>query len=447
MQSDMMKKFSEIGFIINENSMMCKDLPELIEYYDGIEKIRSKLDYDIDGVVYKINSFRIQNYLGEVSRAPRWAIAHKFTSQKAKTIIENIIIQVGRTGALTPVAIVQPVNIGGALISRATLHNEEEIAKYDFRIGDLVEIERSGDVIPNIIGVDLTARSSHSTPFQMPDLCPICGNDAIKEDGEAVRRCQGGLHCKGQLIERLKHFIKAFAIDGIGDRQIEDFYNLGFVQQFVDIFKLEKNNAQYQIQNLPGFGEKSTANLFDAINAKRKVEMQVFIYSLSIRYVGSITAKILSESFNSIDSFLALPKDPCALEKLVNIQGIGPKVGTSVLEFLSDQVNIDIVMNLLSEIEVFCQPKIPLDNSDFDKFPLYGQTLVFTGTLKTMTREECKEIAQKLGANVIGSVSKNVTSLIAGEQAGSKLEKAKSLNIQILTEGEWLKKLEKFIDL
>ena len=387
----------------------------------------------------------MQERLGFLTRTPRWAIAHKFPAEQAVTKINNIRIQVGRTGALTPVADLEPVNVGGVIVSHATLHNEDEIKRKDIRIGDSVIIQRAGDVIPQVVEVIKEKRPAESKEFEFPHTCPQCGAHAIREEDEAVRRCTGGLTCPAQAIERIIHFVsrEAFDIEGLGRKIVEEFYHEGIVTSPVDIFSLEQRNgdgdlfahqssAPLHLEMRDGWGKKSVENLFKAINAKRRISLPRFIYALGIRQVGTATALLIAKNYGSFKHFM---EDMVAKEtlKLVEIDGIGGAMAKDIVEFFAEEHNLKTIHKLLAEIIV----EDFIDDTDYSS-PIAGKTVVFTGTLEKMTRSEAKAKALSLGAKVSGSVSKNTDYVIMGAEAGSKATKAKELDIQILTEDEFL---------
>ncbi|MDA0780739.1 MAG: NAD-dependent DNA ligase LigA [Rickettsiales bacterium] len=440
-QSDMIESFKKMGLSTNPLSKIIKNTKQILDNYGDIYAKRPNLDYDIDGIVYKINLIERQQRLGFISRSPRWAIAHKFPAEQAKTILEKINIQVGRTGALTPVAELTPITVGGVVVSRATLHNKDEIERKDIREGDTVIIQRAGDVIPQVVGVDIELRSTGSKAFIFPDKCPICGSIAKKEEGEAVTRCTGGLICNAQAVESLKHFVSrdAFDIEGLGEKQIKSFWEDGIISKPSDIFQLEENekNSLKSIGNREGWGKKSVENLFNAINEKRKIELNRFIYALGIRFVGTTTAKLLAFSYNNFKNWeenMKKASDVSSEEynELLSIDGIGEKVARSIVQFFREEHNIEEV-NKLAQILDIQNAERPKSNS-----PVAGKTVVFTGTLIKMTRSEAKAKAESLNAKVSGSVSKKTDYVVAGEEAGSKLKKAGELGVKILTEDEWI---------
>ena len=429
------------GFPVNPEMVRCDSVSEMLDHYRGLEERRASLGYDIDGVVYKVDRLDYQERLGFVSRSPRWAIAHKFPAEKATTVLNAIEVQVGRTGALTPVAKLEPVTVGGVVVSNATLHNEDEIARKDIRVGDTVVVQRAGDVIPQIVSVDTSKRPKDSAPFEMPHTCPVCGSHAVREEGEAVRRCTGGLVCEAQAKERLKHFVSrnAFDIEGLGEKQIELFWEKGAVREPADIFTLEVRDggSLTPLKNWPGFGEVSARNLFDAIDARRTVPFDRFLFGLGIRHVGQTTARLLARTYGNFDTFrkamvAAEPREGEAWEWLLSIDGIGETVAGALVDFFAEAHNEEALDRLLAEVQVEDMEAARTDT------PIAGKTVVFTGTLERMTREEAKARAEALGAKVSGSVSARTDYVVAGPGAGSKLKKANELGVKVLTEDEWL---------
>jgi DNA ligase (NAD+) len=443
-QKDCLDRLGALGFPVNPLTRLCATTEEALEYYDELAGKRAQLDYDIDGVVYKIDRLDLQERLGFVSRAPRWAIAHKFPAEQAQTRLNTITIQVGRTGALTPVANLEPVTVGGVVVSRATLHNEDEIARKDIREGDWVVIQRAGDVIPQVVSVLTERREEDSRPFVFPDTCPECGSHAVREAGEAVRRCTGGLICPAQAIERLKHFVSrdAFDIEGLGSKQIEAFWREELIRGPADIFDLERHADL--LRGREGFGEKSVANLLAAIDARRKIPLERFIYALGVRQVGQATARLLAKNYGSFDGWRAQmllaarrDEDPAGLEAydtLLNIDGIGPSVADDLIDFVAEPHNQDILSALETRLTIQ-----PFEQAEASDSPIAGKILVFTGTLEKMTRGEAKARAETLGAKVAGSVSKKTDFVVVGADAGSKARKAQELGVAILSEDDWLK--------
>lgn len=430
------------GFSLNRPTRLCHGLDDILAYYREIMSMRPDLPYDIDGVVYKIDRLDWQERLGFVSRAPRWAIAHKFPAEQARTLLKAIDVQVGRTGALTPVARLEPITVGGVVVSNATLHNEDEIARKDVRVGDTVIIQRAGDVIPQVVSVVLDKRPKNTKPYALPDHCPACGSLAVREPGEVVRRCTGGLICPAQAVERLKHFVSrnAFDIEGLGAKQIESFWQVGLIKSPADIFRLA---AQAEtITTREGWGEQSVANLLAAIEARRAISLDRFIYALGIRQIGQATARLLAlnyETLNYLSESMARATDEDSPDyaDLVNIDGIGPLVATDLIGFFSEPHNQTVLSDLSAALDIQ-----PLAAPDTARSPVAGKTVVFTGALETMTRGEAKARAEALGAKVAGSVSKKTDYVIAGADAGSKAKKAAELNVTTLSEQDWLTMIE-----
>jgi DNA ligase (NAD+) len=430
------------GFPTNPLATLCQDVDEVLAFYHRIGEQRAGLPYDIDGVVYKVDRYDWQQRLGFVSRSPRWAIAHKFPAEQATTMLERIEIQVGRTGALTPVAHLAPVNVGGVVVSRATLHNEDEIARKDVREGDTVIVQRAGDVIPQVVGPVLDKRPADTAPFVFPETCPVCGSHAVRREDEAIRRCTGGLTCNAQVKERLRHFVSrnAFDIEGLGDENIEFLVENGWIAKPADIFRIEdKNRAGLtRLQNFKGWGEKKVAKLFAAIAARRTIALERFIFALGIRQVGEATAKRLARHYGSVshwrDAMLeAAKRENEAYHELVSIEDIGPSVATDILAFFEEGHNLAALDDLLGQLSVTDAAKPVTTDS-----PVAGKAVVFTGELTAMTRAEAKARAESLGAKVVGSVSKKTDYVVAGPGAGSKLADAQKLGITVLSEQEWL---------
>jgi DNA ligase (NAD+) len=421
--------------------------------YREIELKRAKLGYDIDGVVYKLNRLDWQQRLGFVSRSPRWAIAHKFPAEKATTVVNDIDIQVGRTGALTPVAKLEPVTVGGVVVQNATLHNEDYIkgigndgkpirGGVDIRIGDTVVIQRAGDVIPQVLDVVLEKRPKSAKPYKFPVTCPVCGSHAVREEGEAVRRCTGGLICPAQQVERLRHFVSrdAFDIEGLGEKQVQAFYADGIVMEPADIFTLAARDrrSSRKLADREGYGETSVRNLFAAIEERRTVPLNKLIYALGIRHVGETNARLIARHYGDVRSFLegmataGKGRDTEAYRELTNIGGIGAVVSDAIVEFFKEKKNREALDRLLEQITVEPMERVKSDSA------ISGKTVVFTGSLEKMTRNEAKAQAERLGAKVAGSVSKKTDYVVAGPGAGSKLAEAQKLGVTVLTEDEWL---------
>ena len=433
-----LERLKRWGFAVNPEARLCKSIDQALALYQKIAGQRAELPYDIDGVVYKVNRLDWQERLGFVSRAPRWAIAHKFAAERAETRLNAITIQVGRTGTLTPVAELEPITVGGVVVSRATLHNEDEIARKDIRVGDHVVVQRAGDVIPQVVEVVLSKRPKDSRPFKFPDHCPVCGSLAIREPGEVAWRCTGGLICPAQAVERLKHFVSrnAFDIDGLGEKHIEAFWKDKLIEQPGDIFRLHKHRDA--IAKREGWGEQSVAKLLDAIERRRTIRLDRFIYALGIRQVGEATAKLLARNYGSFTAWreaMIEAQDPesATYQDLDNIEGIGPSVAADILGFFAEAHNLEILRDLAKELTIEDVAAPAAGGS-----PISGKTVVFTGTLETMSRNEAKATAESLGAKVAGSVSKKTDYVIAGADAGSKLTKAREAGVTVLTEDEWL---------
>ena len=443
-QEEFFKHLQNWGFPVNPLNKLCQNINELEENFAHLMEIRSFLPYDIDGMVYKVNSIELQERLGFLTRTPRWAIAHKFPAEQALTRINNIRIQVGRTGALTPVADLEPINVGGVIVSHATLHNEDEIKRKDIRIGDTVIVQRAGDVIPQIVQIIPDKRPTDSQEFIFPHTCPICGSHAIREEDEAVRRCVGGMSCPAQAIERLIHFVSrdAFDIAGLGDKIIEDFYQEKIISTPVDIFTIEERNyggddlfsvgSGLHIERKEGWGKKSAENLFTAINNKRKISLPRFIYALGIRQVGTATSRLLAKEYGAFTDFM---NDMVNKEtgKLVAIDGIGASMATDMVEFFQEPHNIEVINQLQKQITI----EDFVDTANYNT-PLAGKTVVFTGTLEKLTRSEAKAKALSAGAKVSGSVSAKTDYVVQGTDAGSKASKAKELGIKIISEDEFI---------
>jgi len=461
-QMGVVEQFREWGFSINPLMKRCDTVDALIEQYRLIETERAGLAYDIDGVVYKVDDLGLQQRLGFISRSPRWAIAHKFPAEIATTVLTEIEIQVGRTGALSPVARLEPITVGGVVVSNATLHNEDYIAGIgsdgqpiregrDLRVGDTVTIYRAGDVIPKVMDVDLSKRPADSEPYVFPETCPACDSPATREVNEktgrldSVRRCTGGLICPAQAVEKLKHFVSrnAFDIDGFGAKQAEAFYKADLVKNPAEIFTLaarDEASELSKLKNRDGWGEQSAANLFAAIEDRRSVDLQRFIFALGIRHVGEGNAKILARTYRSASAFVEGMKaahDPEseAWTDLVDIDGIGPTVAHALVEFFGEPHNAAIVDELLTHVS-------PKDAEPVASDSVFaGKTIVFTGSLERMSRDEAKAMAERLGAKAAGSVSKKTDLVVAGPGAGSKRKKAIELDIEVIDEDEWFARL------
>ena len=496
-QSGAIARLAELGFQTNPLTQVCDGAEALLAHYARIEAARPTLGYDIDGVVYKVNDLALQARLGFRSTTPRWAIAHKFPAELAWTVLEGIDIQVGRTGALSPVARLRPVTVGGVVVSNATLHNEDYIAGraadgtpirngVDIRVGDRVQVYRAGDVIPKVAEVDLSARPEDATPFAFPTVCPECGSDAVREEGDAVRRCTGGLICPAQAVEKLRHFVSraAFDIEGLGAKQIEYFFadDQLPVREPADIFTLERRNAEAvsKLENRDGYGKTSAANLFAAIEARREIPLDRLLFGLGIRHVGEVAARDLARHFHDWpslvqavdaaapsaraqlkadaaeareraaatdegrrarikpardDAWADIPAEArAAWDGIVGIDGIGATVATALVTAMAQPAERASIDRLTDELTI-----LPVEDRVAADSPVAGKTVVFTGTLERMTRAEAKARAEALGAKVAGSVSAKTDLLIAGPGAGSKADKARSLGVETIDEDAWLK--------
>lgn len=449
------ERLKALGFQTNPLTKLCETPQVMLAHYKSIEAQRATLGYDIDGVVYKVNALGLQQRLGFRSTTPRWATAHKFPAELAWTTLEAIDIQVGRTGALSPVARLKPVTVGGVVVSNATLHNEDYIEGRDskgeliregrdIRIGDWVQVYRAGDVIPKIADVDLSKRSSDAAPYVFPTTCPECGSDAIREEGDAVRRCTGGMICPAQAIEKLKHFVSrgAFDIDGLGAKQVEMFYHDDVlpIKEPADIFTLAARDAGNlaKLKNRDGFGEKSAKKLFEAIEAKRKIPLGRLLFALGIRHLGENGGALLANHYLSWSAFetamtAAKVNEGPEWEELVSIDGVGTVLAASVVTTFHQEAERASIDRLVAELDVQ-----DVEVRDTSGSPVAGKTLVFTGTLEKMTRAEAKSRAEALGAKVAGSVSAKTDLLIAGPGAGSKAKKAEELGIETIDEDAWI---------
>ena len=438
-QSQFLEMLSKWGFVVNPLTRACNTLQDILRHYREIERHRLELPYDIDGVVYKVNGLEFQKRLGNVSRAPRWAIAHKFPAQRIETVLEDIDIQVGRTGVLTPVARLTPVNVGGVIVSNASLHNEDEIQRKDIRIGDTVIIQRAGDVIPQVVEVVLHKRSELNKPFKFPTTCPSCGRESMRVEGEAARRCIAGLACKDQAIERLKHFVSrnAFDIDGLGEKQIQLFWDGGFISSPVDIFRLQNRRAD--LEKKDGLGQRSVDNIITAIEKSRVIKLERLIYGLGIPQIGQATARLLAMNYGTLPKLRsvlisAADKRSTEYHDLISIDQIGENVADDIINFFQDEANLKMLSDLENQLDI-----TNYEASIVEPTKVTGKVIVFTGTLEKMGRAEAKSIAESLGAKVVGSVSNKTDFVVAGGEAGSKATKAEKLGVTILTEEEWLK--------
>ena len=430
-------RFRGWGFTVNPRSRLCHGVDHALAFYSEIAAERAELPYDIDGVVYKVNDLALQERLGMVSRAPRWAVAQKFPAQQAQTVLRDISIQVGRQGSLTPVAMLEPITVGGVVVQRATLHNEDEIARKDVRIGDTVVVQRAGDVIPQIVSVVLDRRPKDAEPYEFPDHCPICGSLAVREPGQVARRCTGGLICAAQAVERLRHFVSrdCFDVEGLGEKHITAFWQDGLIRQPGDIFRLDP----VVIAQREGWGELSARNLMAAIDERRRIAFDRFINALGIRQVGQATARLLARHYRSLAAWrheMGAAQDPAndARAGLIDIHGIGEEMAADIIGFFAEPHNQAVLDDLSREVSVL-DWEAPAQRA---ASPLAGKTIVFTGSLESMSRSEAKARAEVLGANVTSSVSAKTDYVVAGADPGSKATKAAALGVKLLDEADWL---------
>ena len=435
--AEALDRFRDWGFSVNPYSRLLHGVDAVLAYYREIAAERAALPYDIDGVVYKVNDLALQERLGMVSRAPRWALAHKFPAQQAQTVLRDIVIQVGRQGSLTPVAVLDPITVGGVVVQRATLHNEDEIARKDVRIGDTVIVQRAGDVIPQIVGIVPERRPARTKPYHFPDHCPVCGSLAVREPGAVARRCTGGLICPAQAVERLKHFVArdCFDIEGLGTKHVAAFWEDGLVKTPGDIFRLDPEI----IAKREGWGEVSARKLVAAIDARSHITLDRFINALGIPQVGQATARLLARHYRSLARWrhemeMARNPDSEAYAGLLDIHGIGEDMAAEIVGFFAEPHNREVLDDLAREVMVL----------DYEEpngraaSPLAGKTIVFTGALSAMSRSEAKARAEALGATVASSVSAKTDYVVTGADPGSKATKAAALGVRMLGEAEWL---------
>lgn len=439
--AEVMNRLQEGGIPLNPLGKLCPTLEEALAFYQDLQNKRASLAYAIDGVVYKVNRLDWQARLGFSARAPRFALAHKFQAAQAETSIEAIHIQVGRTGTLTPVAFLHPVTIGGVVVSRASLHNEDEIRRKDVRVGDTVLVQRAGDVIPQIVQVILDKRPLEAQPFHFPEHCPVCGSHGLRLEGEVARKCVGGLICPAQAVWRLRHFVSkaAFNIEGLGHKHLEHFYQEGLLHAPVDLFTLESRDRDSltPLRGREGWGELSARNLFQAIQARRHISLERFIYALGIPQIGSATARLLAFHYGTAEAWIAAMRAAAdeagsAYLELTSIEGIGPRVAKDLVAFFQEPGNQEVVLGLLAMVQVEAAVSPATQDSLFS-----GKTLVFTGSLVSMTRAEAKAKAESLGAKVATSVSVKTDFLIAGDKAGSKKAEAQRLGVKVIDEETW----------
>ena len=435
--SDALKHLKAWGFATDPHSKLCHGVEQLLTFHRDMAAKRAALPYDIDGVVYKVNDLDLEDRLGFVSRAPRWAIAHKFPAQRAQTMLKHIRIQVGRQGTLTPVADLEPVTVGGVVVSHATLHNEDEIDRLDAREGDTVVIQRAGDVIPQIVEAIKDAKHDKRPKFKFPHKCPVCDSLAVREEGEAAWRCTGGLICAAQAVERIRHFVSrnAFDIEGLGDKHVTEFWNDKLIKSPADLFRLKAA----QIESREGWGETSARKLIDAIAARKRISLERFIYALGIPQTGEATAKLLARHYRSFERWReamtdAKDHDDAAWQELNNLHGIGEDTAADIVGFFAERHNQQVLDELEDELEIqnYAPPAA-------GAAPLAGKTIVFTGTLAAVSRNEAKARAEALGATVTSSVSAKTDYVVVGADPGSKAKKAAELGVKVLSEDDWLK--------
>ena len=435
--AEALARFGEWGLSVNQRSRLCRGVDQVLAYYHDIAADRAALPYDIDGVVYKVNDLGLQERLGMVSRAPRWAVAHKFPAQRAQTVLRDILISVGRQGALTPVAALEPITVGGVVVQRATLHNEDEIARKDVRIGDTVIVQRAGDVIPQIVAIVAERRPPDAEPYRFPDHCPVCGSLAVREPGMVARRCTGGLICPAQAVERLKHFVArdGFDIEGLGAKHIQAFWEDGLIRRPGDIFRLDPEI----IAKREGWGEVSARKLVAMIDERRQIALDRFVNALGIPQVGQATARLLARHYRSLAHWRAemeAAQDPEgeARAGLVDVHGIGEDMAADIIGFFAEPHNREVLDDLGHEVRVLdYEARVRRAAS-----PLAGKTIVFTGSLESMSRSEAKARAEALGANVASSVSAKTDYVVTGADPGSKATKAAALGVGVLDEAAWL---------
>ncbi|MDR1008886.1 MAG: NAD-dependent DNA ligase LigA [Rickettsiales bacterium] len=429
-QSGFYEYAKSLGFNVQPTFKLCNDADDLAAFFHEIELSRSHIPFDIDGVIYKVDSLELQAKLGSIARAPKWAVAHKFPPANAITRLEKISVQIGRTGVITPVADLEPVNIGGVIVARATLHNEDYIAANDIRVGDTVSIERAGDVIPQVVAVIKSERKNDAQPFKMPGNCPVCGTALVRKEGEAATRCPN-LECPGRQKEYLKYFVSrdAFNIDGLGDRQVELFFEKGWIKTPADVFAALPKHAS-EMEKLEGFGRLSVSNLMDAIKRARRVPLDKLVYALGIIGIGSATSILLADSFKNLNALSA-----ATFENLIEIRGIGDIMANDILAYFKDEKNLQNLSELAAELDILNPETHEVNREN----PLFGKTIVFTGSLAKFTREQAQNLARTLGANPATSVSKRTDFVVAGGDAGTKLDDARKLGVNVISEDEFEK--------
>ena len=442
-QIEVLETLRKCGFTVSEYSALCRTQAEAHEFYLNLEKRRADLEYDIDGVVYKLNNLDLQRKLGASAKFPRHSIAYKFTAEKAETVITNIVVQVGRTGNITPVAELKPVTVGGVVVSRATLHNKDEIEKKDIRVGDRVVLQRAGDVIPQVLYPILSERPANSQPFIFPDKCPCCGSLLVREEAEVAIKCIN-LDCEAQIIENLAHFVSkyAFNIDGLGEQSIRYLFERKIVLSAPDIFEIEsKNGREFNLQNAEGWGRQSVENLFTSINTSRSISLDRFIYSLGIPQVGRAISKLIAAFWGSYGNMLKNIRAE-NYDDLLSIDGIGESIVDDIKNFFKNEHNIKVITRLAGD-ENTPGYVIVADAERVESGELAGKTIVFTGSMQRFTRDQAKEAAERLGAKVSSSVSSKTSFVVVGENAGSKLEDARKKGVKIISEEDFEKIIEK----
>ncbi|MBO7537138.1 MAG: NAD-dependent DNA ligase LigA [Alphaproteobacteria bacterium] len=434
-QQEILQTLRSLGFMVSDKTKLCRNQEEAFNFYKTMEQQRSDLEYDIDGVVYKTNDLSLQKQMGNATKYPRHSIAYKFPAQKAQTTILDIVVQVGRTGNITPVAELAPVNVGGVIVSRATLHNKDEIEKKDIRIGDRVVVQRAGDVIPQILHPIIDQRPTDSVPFIFPTICPCCGSELVSEEEEVAIKCEN-LDCSAQLVEKLIHFVsrQAFNIEGLGEQNIKFLFNKGIVKSPVDIFHLQEKNQQYHLENEDGWGKQSVENLFKSIEIAKNIGLEKFINALGIPQIGRAASVLIARFYGTFSNFMnAVEQD--TVSELITINGIGDSMIQDLKNFFKISNNLEVMRKLSAVVSI--QDAQTTEESEWT-----GKSIVFTGTLSTLSRDEAKEIIEKLGGKASSSVSAKTYLVVAGENAGSKLEKARNLGVKIISEQEFLEMIQ-----
>ncbi|MCR4555778.1 MAG: NAD-dependent DNA ligase LigA [Alphaproteobacteria bacterium] len=434
-QQEILQTLRNLGFTVSDKIKLCRNQEEAFDFYKTMEQQRSDLDYDIDGVVYKTNDLSLQKQMGNATKYPRHSIAYKFPAQKAQTTILDIVVQVGRTGNITPVAELAPVNVGGVIVSRATLHNKDEIEKKDIRIGDRVVVQRAGDVIPQILHPIIEQRPQDSKSFKFPTTCPCCGSELVREEEEVAIKCEN-LDCSAQLVEKLIHFVsrQAFNIEGLGEQNIKFLFNKGIVKSPVDIFYLQEKNQQYHLENEDGWGKQSVENLFQSIEIAKNIGLEKFINALGIPQIGRAASVLIARFYGTFSNFMnAVEQD--TVSELITVNGIGDSMIQDLKNFFKISNNLEVMRKLAAVVNI-------RDAQATEESELSGKSIVFTGTLSTLGRDEAKEIVEKLGGKASSSVSSKTYLVVAGENAGSKLEKAKNLGVKIISEQEFLEMIQ-----